>query len=62
MTLTVICWQPLPRAGACGVLCLVELRGFEPLTSAMRAQGTHLSTLPAAPCRTVLPQLKRGVA
>jgi PHP family Zn ribbon phosphoesterase len=49
-------------AGISEVSTLVELRGFEPLTSAMRTQGTHLTTLPAAPCRTWLPQLKRGVA
>jgi hypothetical protein len=40
---------------------LVELRGFEPLTSAMRTQGTHLTTLTAALPRTALPLLTRGV-
>jgi hypothetical protein len=62
MTLAVICWQPPPRVGACGVLCLVELRGFEPLTSAMRTQGSHLTTPPSVSPRTVVPQFKRGIA
>src|SRR5206468_11935557 len=34
-------WQPAPGAGAYIAFVLVELRGFEPLTSAMRTQGTH---------------------
>ena len=41
--LLAICWQPAPTGGVTGALCLVELRGFEPLTSAMRTNATRFT-------------------
>jgi hypothetical protein len=41
-TLSVICWQQALRAGVHKPFVLVELRGFEPLTSAMRTQPGRL--------------------
>jgi transposase len=53
--------QRSPRGAVAEAFVLVELRGFEPLTSAMRTQGSHPTTPPATLYRTVLPQLKRGM-
>jgi hypothetical protein len=44
--LLAICWQPPSAAGAYGAFVLVELRGFEPLTSAMRTQPGKLTPPP----------------
>jgi hypothetical protein len=41
---------------------LVELRGFEPLTSAMRIQGSHLTIPHTAQPSVMLSQLKHGKA
>jgi hypothetical protein len=41
---------------------MVELRDSNPLTSAMRTQGSRLTALPATPRRTTYPQLERGIA
>jgi hypothetical protein len=49
-------FKPRPKSVA-GIreVHLPPLRGFEPLTSVMRTQGSHLATQPAAPPRTMLP-------
>ena len=49
-------WQAPSGARAFGVLLLVELRGFEPLTSAMRTQPGRLATPLPSPLFTVSPQ------
>jgi hypothetical protein len=47
-------WQTPPAAGAYGAFVLVELRGFEPLTSAMRTN--------AAPFTPAFPNQQRATS
>jgi hypothetical protein len=53
-TLSVICWQQALRAGVHKPFVLVELRGFEPLTSAMRTN--------AAPFTPAFPNQQRATS